>query len=367
MPSRGIRCGSPPPAWSSSPSSAPPIGSRAADLSGTWAVDQAAWDMQLERILAAMLARMPPEAAAQMKAAGVDPAASFKEAAAGGLDATVEFLPGGVVRQTSVADGTSEDKWTLRATTCGGGRRRRRARGHGRQGRRRPDHAAPHSSRATTPTWRSCERWSIRWSGAPSSTPDRGQKRPPSRVGRQSLRGTMRIAPLGKRTSAALSSASSNFLHDPRRTVVSGLAIARRAAPLGATRRWPGQRQPALAGRPSVTAGNNGLLHPIKGRAGAFVPRASRVYFRRTLSASDAARGAASGQAGAVGSSCCGRMRNSVSWWRCRRRTSKRKPWNRKFSPTSGSGAPRRSAGPPRWWPRRRADSSRTGGSGRAP
>ncbi len=91
-----------------------PVGSRAADLSGTWAVDRAAWDLQLERILAAMLARMPPEAAAQMKAAGVDPAASFKEAAADGLDATVEFLPGGVVRTTSAADGTSEDgKWTL--------------------------------------------------------------------------------------------------------------------------------------------------------------------------------------------------------------------------------------------------------------
>jgi hypothetical protein len=91
-----------------------PCTARAADLSGVWAVDRAAWEGQLERMLSAMLARMPSEAAEQMRAAGVDPAAAFKAAAAEGLDATVEFLPGGVVRTTDPADGATEDgKWTL--------------------------------------------------------------------------------------------------------------------------------------------------------------------------------------------------------------------------------------------------------------
>jgi hypothetical protein len=91
-----------------------PGSGRAADLSGVWAVDRVAWERQLDRILTAMLARMPPEAAAQMRAAGVDPATSFKDAASEGLDATVEFLPGGVVRTTGAADGASEDgRWTL--------------------------------------------------------------------------------------------------------------------------------------------------------------------------------------------------------------------------------------------------------------
>lgn len=91
-----------------------PGSGRAADLSGVWAVDRVAWEQQLDRILTAMLARMPPEAAAQMRAAGVDPAASFKDAASEGLDATVEFLPGGVVRTTGLEEGASEDgRWTL--------------------------------------------------------------------------------------------------------------------------------------------------------------------------------------------------------------------------------------------------------------
>ena len=42
----------------------------AADLSGVWEIDQAAWRQQVDRMVDAMLAKMPPEAAGQLKAQG---------------------------------------------------------------------------------------------------------------------------------------------------------------------------------------------------------------------------------------------------------------------------------------------------------
>jgi hypothetical protein len=67
----------------------------AADLSGVWEIDQAAWRQQVDRMVDAMLAKMPPEAAGQLKAQGVDPGAALRDGALDDIVGTVEFLPGG--------------------------------------------------------------------------------------------------------------------------------------------------------------------------------------------------------------------------------------------------------------------------------
>jgi hypothetical protein len=93
-----------------------PRGAHAADLSGVWVIDQAVWRQQLDRVVAAMLQRMPPELVAQVKAQGIDPAAAFQDAAAEGLDGTIEFLPNGIVRSVTRNEGASEDgRWVLAA------------------------------------------------------------------------------------------------------------------------------------------------------------------------------------------------------------------------------------------------------------
>lgn len=87
---------------------------QAADLSGVWEVDQPAWTRQTDRIVASVLAQLPPEAAAQMRAQGIDPATAFREAASAGLDGTVEFMPGGLVRTTTPEEGAAADaRWSL--------------------------------------------------------------------------------------------------------------------------------------------------------------------------------------------------------------------------------------------------------------
>ena len=165
----------------------------------------AAWDMQLERILAAMLARMPPENAAQMKAAGVDPAASFKEAVPRGWTPPSSSSPAVSCARPASRTAPARTEVDLRATTCGGGRRRRRARGHGRQGRRRPDHAAPtHPGRR--PRHGDHARDGLSAGPAPLARHLTADKTA-ALAGRPSVTaGNNGIAPLGKRTSAALSS-----------------------------------------------------------------------------------------------------------------------------------------------------------------
>ncbi len=87
---------------------------RAADLSGLWVIDQAVWRQQLDVTVAAMLAHLPDEDAARMRARGVNPAEALRRAAAEGLVGTIEFLPGGVVRSMTPADGVSDDgHWAL--------------------------------------------------------------------------------------------------------------------------------------------------------------------------------------------------------------------------------------------------------------
>lgn len=87
---------------------------RAADLSGVWVVDQRAWRQQLDGMIGAMLARMPADLVAQVRAQGKDPAEVFRAAVAEGLDGTIEFLPNGVVRSVTPTEGASEDgRWTL--------------------------------------------------------------------------------------------------------------------------------------------------------------------------------------------------------------------------------------------------------------
>ena len=87
---------------------------RAADLAGVWGLDQPAWEQQVDRIVQSMLSRIPPEAMAQMKAQGIDPSLMIKRTVAKSLDSTIEFLPAGIVRTTSVDDGSSDDgRWTL--------------------------------------------------------------------------------------------------------------------------------------------------------------------------------------------------------------------------------------------------------------
>jgi hypothetical protein len=86
----------------------------ATDLSGVWQIDEPAWREQIDKIVASMLARMPPEMVAQLKAQGVDPGAMMADAAGGLAEGTIEFLPGGIVRTTSPDEGTTEDaRWQL--------------------------------------------------------------------------------------------------------------------------------------------------------------------------------------------------------------------------------------------------------------
>ena len=91
-----------------------PAVARAADLSGVWVVDQRVWRQQLDGMIGAMLARMPADLVAQVRAQGNDPAELLRSAAAQGLDGTIEFLPNGVVRSVTPREGASEDgHWTL--------------------------------------------------------------------------------------------------------------------------------------------------------------------------------------------------------------------------------------------------------------
>lgn len=94
------------------------IEASAADLSGLWAIDQAVWRKQLDLTVAAMLAHLPAEDLTRMRARGFDPAATLRRAATEGLDGTIEFLPGGVMRSVTHADGISDDgHWTLDGDT----------------------------------------------------------------------------------------------------------------------------------------------------------------------------------------------------------------------------------------------------------
>lgn len=92
----------------------PHSGARAADLSGVWEIDQAAWAQQVDRLVAAMMAQMPPDILAQMKERGDDPAAAMKEGVSSAMTGTVEFLPDGIVRTTTEDDGATEDeRWEM--------------------------------------------------------------------------------------------------------------------------------------------------------------------------------------------------------------------------------------------------------------
>ena len=179
------------PAWCARHARGPPISS------GVWAIDRPAWDQQLDRH---GRGHARPDAA---RGAGADEGARHgpgRRAQRGGrrqgLDGTIEFLPGGMVRTTASptapattgAGRLAGDGCGSRSTMPKGWRRwsaRSRATGS-RCGR---------SSRATTPTRRSCARWSPARPPPLSSTraDARTKKRPPSRAGRQSLRGTMEL------------------------------------------------------------------------------------------------------------------------------------------------------------------------------
>ena len=87
---------------------------RAIDLAGVWVIDRAAWQAQLDRAVQTMLRQMPPEAVAQMRARGGDPAQTLKAALGRGLDGTIEFLADGRVRTVTPRDGTDErSSWQL--------------------------------------------------------------------------------------------------------------------------------------------------------------------------------------------------------------------------------------------------------------
>jgi hypothetical protein len=87
---------------------------RAADLSGVWVIDQPAWEQQVDRLVAAMMAQMPPDVLAQMKERGADPATTMKEGVSTAMTGTVEFLPDGIVRTTTDDDGATEDaRWEM--------------------------------------------------------------------------------------------------------------------------------------------------------------------------------------------------------------------------------------------------------------
>ena len=86
----------------------------AADLSGVWELDQAAWQQEVDELVAKMVAQLPPEAIEGMKRNGVDPAATLKDSATNNMAGTVEFLPDGKVRTTTAEEGTTEDsRWQL--------------------------------------------------------------------------------------------------------------------------------------------------------------------------------------------------------------------------------------------------------------
>ncbi|MGD9510439.1 MAG: hypothetical protein AB7X49_18015 [Geminicoccaceae bacterium] len=92
----------------------PQTGVRAADLSGAWEVDPVAWERQINRLVDAMMAQMPPDVLARMKEQGMDPMAAMKEGVSSGMSGTVEFLADGTVRTTTAEEGAAEDaRWQL--------------------------------------------------------------------------------------------------------------------------------------------------------------------------------------------------------------------------------------------------------------
>ena len=91
---------------------------RAADLSGVWQIDQAAWSEQVDRMVAAMMAQMPPEVVAQIKAQGADLSAAMKEAAGNFSEGTIEFRSDGTVLTSTTEEGTTQDaRWQLDGDT----------------------------------------------------------------------------------------------------------------------------------------------------------------------------------------------------------------------------------------------------------
>ena len=198
---------------------------RAADLSGVWQIDQAAWSEQVDRMVAAMMAQMPPEVVAQIKAQGADLSAAMKEAAGSFSEGTIEFRPDGTVLTSTTEEGTTQDaRWQLDGDTL----------------RIEVDDADGLSAMVG------------------SVEGDR-----------------ILLRPVLERDADA----DMAFLRDLEFPLVR--------------RRPPGngaKKRPSLAGRPSVTAGNNGIAPPGQRPSTRFVPARLKLFFIRFGPASGTAK-----------------------------------------------------------------------------
>jgi len=85
----------------------------AADLTGTWVLDQDAFRQHVAAAVASLLRTLPPDAVARMRADGVDLAKVVTDAAMTEAGTTIEFLPGGELRVVA-ADGRERPKLPTR-------------------------------------------------------------------------------------------------------------------------------------------------------------------------------------------------------------------------------------------------------------
>ena len=81
----------------------------AADLSGDWVIDRAAWRARLDGLAIALLARLPDDIVGRIRARGDDPAQVVRLAATGATDSTIRFLADGRVRSRGHGTGPHED------------------------------------------------------------------------------------------------------------------------------------------------------------------------------------------------------------------------------------------------------------------
>ena len=86
----------------------------AADLSGDWVIDRAAWRARLDGLAIALLARLPDDIVGRIRARGDDPAQVVRLAATGATDSTIRFLADGRVRSRGHGTGPHDDgHWSM--------------------------------------------------------------------------------------------------------------------------------------------------------------------------------------------------------------------------------------------------------------
>ncbi len=281
--------------------------SQAADLSGVWAIDRPAWDRQLDGLITAMVGQLPPEAVAQLRAGGTR---SGRGPARGRLAGPGRHhrVPAQRHRPHPQHERRRQRRRSLVGRGRSGadrGRRCRGLRGHGRHDRRRPYRPPParHGQR-----------------------PAGGAARPDGLPA-----GTEPLSGARKKTAAPLGPAVSHCGEQWNCSISTTPEPGRRSIEQRKNSGTGGevrevQKKTANPPGPAVSLCGEQWIAPPLQADGRSVRSPASAFF------------CPSGAGVQPASPLWGweRSRSSVSWWRWRRSTSKRKPWKRKFSPTSG-------------------------------